>query len=74
MNSELRLRGLTRVYHVDVAGKALGHLNFESKNEVTACDEAAIIQRTGEWPTIELWNGAREVELPHAASLSATTR
>jgi hypothetical protein len=53
---------LYRVYHVDIAGKTLGHLVFESKNDATACDEAIIIQRTGKWPKIELWVGAREVE------------
>jgi hypothetical protein len=53
---------LYRVYHIDNTGRTLGHLNFESRDDSTARSDASIIQRTGKWPTIELWNGAREVE------------
>jgi hypothetical protein len=61
-----------RAYHVDIAGKTLGHLSFESEDDTSALGDAAIIQRTGKWPTIELWSGTREIECslqPNSASL-----
>jgi hypothetical protein len=52
-----------RAYHVDIAGKTVGHLSFESEDDTSALGDAVIIQRTGKWPTIELWSGAREIEV-----------
>jgi hypothetical protein len=57
-----------RVYHIDAAGKTVGHLNFQAKDDATACVHAGIIKRTGSWPTLELWVNRREIECPDDTS------
>jgi len=62
-----------RAYHVDAAGKTLGLLNFEAKDDAAACLQAGIIKRTGSWPTMELWVNTREVECPDDATVERGT-
>jgi hypothetical protein len=62
-----------RAYHVDAVGKTVGHLNFQAKDDPTACAHAGIIKRTGNWPALELWVDAREVECPDDAEAERGT-
>ena len=51
-----------RAYHVDAAGETVGHLNFQADDDTAACTHAGTIQRTGNWPALELWVNTRQVE------------
>jgi hypothetical protein len=57
-----------RAYHVDAAGKTVGHLNFQAEDDSAACMHAGNIQRTENWFVSELWVNMRQVECPHDAA------
>jgi hypothetical protein len=57
-----------RAYHLDAAGKTVGHLNFQAEDDSAACRHADNIQRTENWFKLELCVNMRQVECPNDAA------
>jgi len=50
-----------RAYHIDAAGKRVGHTFFMACEDGGACDKALSLQEKGGWPAMELWVRHRKV-------------
>jgi len=51
-----------RAYHIDAAGKRVGHTFFMACEDGAACDNALSLREKGGWPAMELWVRHRKVQ------------